>query len=240
MIIGIVGRSIDPQGNMCSQGTGKDTVADCLVDEFNCVKVALADEMKRFLLKLGFTREQLWGPSQFRNTLHPDGICTARHALRTLGTEWGRDMISRKLWTNHTVRQAQKLLTESDGRMYLPEEGIVPTLARVNGMLYIKVTAPQKPYSGVVITDVRFKEEIDGIKAAKGKVMLVQRRIDALPEGVDIEHESESDLNEYDASDRIWDEVLSNDGTLDDLRSLVRCLVGSRTFLPLFPGLSTQ
>lgn len=68
MIIGVVGRSVDPTGAMCSLGTGKDTVADLLVNTHKFQKIGMADPLKRFTKEVyGFTDEQLWGPSKFRN-----------------------------------------------------------------------------------------------------------------------------------------------------------------------------
>lgn len=49
-------------------GSGKDTVADMMIAGRNGVTIAQADPMKRFFQEgLGFTEEQLWGPSAMRN-----------------------------------------------------------------------------------------------------------------------------------------------------------------------------
>lgn len=49
-------------------GSGKDTVADRLVEEHGYVKIALADPLKRLGMHVfGFSEQQLWGPSEFRN-----------------------------------------------------------------------------------------------------------------------------------------------------------------------------
>jgi hypothetical protein len=57
-IVGISGKA----------GAGKDTVAAHLVEHHGFVRMALADEMKRFAKKVfAFTDEQLWGPSESRN-----------------------------------------------------------------------------------------------------------------------------------------------------------------------------
>jgi hypothetical protein len=86
MIIGLVGRSVDPSGAMCSLGTGKDTVADILAESFNFQKMGLADPLKRFCRDVyGFTREQLWGPSEFRNK--PDMRYPRQHVFVDNGWE---------------------------------------------------------------------------------------------------------------------------------------------------------
>jgi hypothetical protein len=49
-------------------GSGKDTVAGYIAENYNGVCVAQADPMKRFVKRLlGFTDHQLWGPSEARN-----------------------------------------------------------------------------------------------------------------------------------------------------------------------------
>ncbi len=55
---------------VCGQaGSGKDTVANYLA-EYGFVKIALADPIKRFgYLVFLFTEDQLWGPSQSRNSV---------------------------------------------------------------------------------------------------------------------------------------------------------------------------
>ena len=50
-------------------GSGKDTVASFIAKDMNGITIAQADPMKRFVAKtFGFTNEQLWGPSEARNT----------------------------------------------------------------------------------------------------------------------------------------------------------------------------
>src|SRR3954469_14034474 len=58
---------------ICGQaGSGKDLIADWFVTEKHYVKVAFADPMKRFARSLfGYSVDQLWGPSELRNTKAP-------------------------------------------------------------------------------------------------------------------------------------------------------------------------
>lgn len=53
-------------------GSGKDTVAGFVTKHLNAVTIAQADPMKRFAQNaFGFSRDQLWGPSEFRNGIDP-------------------------------------------------------------------------------------------------------------------------------------------------------------------------
>jgi len=49
-------------------GTGKDTIANRLIEQFKAIRIGLADPAKRHMADLyGFTEEQLFGPSEKRN-----------------------------------------------------------------------------------------------------------------------------------------------------------------------------
>ena len=99
-------------------GTGKDTVADILVERHNYVKVSMADPLKRFCCDaLDFSTDQLWGPSELRNK--PDDRykrksgekLTPRYALQTLGTEWGRDCYP-DIWVDYAIDVAERLFDD--------------------------------------------------------------------------------------------------------------------------------
>jgi hypothetical protein len=95
MIIGLSGLA----------GSGKDAVADELVAHCGFFKLAVADAMKEACARwFGWTEEQLWGPSHLRNEPDPAwGGLTPRHALQTLGTEWGRGLHP-DIWVEQVLR----------------------------------------------------------------------------------------------------------------------------------------
>lgn len=196
MIIGISGRA----------GSGKDTAADFLVREYGFVKVSLADELKRICKRVfAFSEEQLWGPSEKRN--EPDARyagLTPRRALQTLGTEWGRACYE-NVWVEYTLRMAAELLKDREleydartGSGYLPFSN--------------------NNYKGVVIPDVRFKNEIDGLRKGGAKLVRVKRPGAGLT-GAAGEHSSETEQDEV--PDSTFDFVLENDGSLEDLQKKI-------------------
>lgn len=213
MILGISGKA----------GSGKDTVADLLVQEFNFVKVSLADPLKRICRDVfAFTDEQLWGPSGKRN--EPDlrypqgwhrapegsgahdfqGYLTPRRALQTLGTEWGRECYP-DVWVEYAVRMARLVLDPKGGDL----SGSIGYDQR-HGPIVTNRTAA----SGVAIPDVRFKNEVDGLKKAGAKLIRVKRP-DAGLSGNAGAHRSEMEQDEIPDSD--FDFVINNDGSLEDL-----------------------
>ena len=64
-------------------GSGKDTVAAYIADKYNGVCIAQADPMKRFVKNLmGFSDNQLWGPSEARNTRVPQDFFSPKLSFR--------------------------------------------------------------------------------------------------------------------------------------------------------------
>ena len=183
-------------------GSGKDTIADRLVERYGFVKMANADLLKRMAQNaFNFTDAQLWGPSEMRNApdkryprehgpFTKDGKCsccgaqaevdttdaytplvprstppcflTPRFALQSLGTEWGRTCFP-DIWVKRVLEIANELLM---GRaLYTGMHGI-----HTRGIT-------QSGIKGVAITDVRFLNEVEAIKASGGKVVRVIRGV---------------------------------------------------------------
>lgn len=215
MIIGITGKS----------GAGKDEVAKVLVQDFLFVRVGLADPIKRILKDVfDFSDEQLWGSlknepdkryvSSVTNASHmlssegfkqyPDGevpqYLTPRHAMQQLGTEFGRHCYS-NVWVDHMVRTATKLLAGPYG--YDPKTGLLPGA-------YTKA-------AGVVVPDVRFKNEADAIRRAGGVVWRVLRddNTHAL-QGSCMLHASEQQQDAIEV-----ELTLANNDSLEELRGRV-------------------
>lgn len=89
-------------GVMGAAGAGKSTVAAGLVDRWGFRRVRLADGIKRMLRALDVGDEHVDGSRKLDP--HPL-LCgrSARHALQTLGTEWGRRLIGEDVWVLQLV-----------------------------------------------------------------------------------------------------------------------------------------
>ena len=78
-------------------GAGKSTAAERLTMVHGYTLVRFADPLKRMMLALGLSENDVY--SGDREAAHPY-LCgkSTRFAMQTLGTEWGRDMIGENLW----------------------------------------------------------------------------------------------------------------------------------------------
>lgn len=81
-------------------GSGKDTAAEYLIQNYGFKPVKFADALKDMLRAIGLTTEEI-EDRVLKEEPHPL-LCgrSPRHAMRTLGTEWGRDQIADNIWTN--------------------------------------------------------------------------------------------------------------------------------------------
>lgn len=140
-------------------GSGKSTVARYLAQHYSFSCVAFAAPMKRFCAEVfDFSRDQLYGSSTSRNAPDPrytrdDGVpLTPRYALQKLGTDWARHCHA-SVWVDLGLRTARKLMT-TPGLDYDDERGFL----NVGGYRC----------RGVAITDCRFKNELEAVRAAGG------------------------------------------------------------------------
>ncbi|WCD44202.1 putative deoxynucleotide monophosphate kinase [Xylophilus phage Lumi] len=79
-------------------GAGKSYLADYLVENYGAVKSSFASPLKKMLKCLGLTDAELWGDEkEIPNHKLLLGR-TPRHAMQTLGTEWGRQRIHPDIW----------------------------------------------------------------------------------------------------------------------------------------------
>jgi hypothetical protein len=218
MIIGISGLTFDKNNNRCSMSSGKSALAEILSKEYNFLNMSLADPMKRVCKDLfHFTDEQLWGPSKFRN--FPDlrywrndakEFLTARYALISFGTGWGRSCWE-DVWINYAIRTIKEI--ELNNWDYNEKCGI------------IKNKLPYK-LPGVIITDLRYYNEFKCIKDAGGALIRIKRPVEDLSLLFDlknINHSSEKDM--LDISDNEFNFIINNDGNLSDLKLKAQDLV---------------
>lgn len=146
------------------KGSGKDTAGSVFVDH-GWELMKFADPLKAMLRTLlemrgcGDTNRYIEGDRKESATPYFMGK-TARHAMQTLGTEWGRNLIDDALWIDTLERRAARAFASGQG---------------------------------VVVTDVRFPNEVAAIKRLGGRVFRVMRAHQGGPVKADL-HDSEDQV----------------------------------------------
>lgn len=175
-------------------GSGKGTVRDILVRDHGYHGFAFADALKDAVATI-FT----WP----RGLL--EGDSNASRAFRERVDVWW----SHKLGYEVTPRLIlQKFGTEACRHGIADNIWIAALEKRMHG------------YEDVVISDVRFSNEINFVRSAGGVIVRVKRGEDPTPEELSKLHVSETAWNSYTP-----DEIIHNDGTLDDLKGDVNIIL---------------
>lgn len=214
--------------------TFQDFLEELAVDKY-CGEEQSEWQIKKFADKLkdivciliGCTREQLedqefkntelgeeWWYYKFENkivsylnNLYPDTQhrtlqkylikTTPRLLLQLIGTECGRNIIHPDVWVNSLMVDYKVL---DDSPIYSGDKMIDQGLI----------------YPNWLVTDIRFPNEVKAIKDREGIIIRIER-----PGTETSDHYSETALDNY----KDWDEVIVNDGTMDDLLEKVKLIV---------------
>ncbi len=207
MLIGISGLA----------NSGKDTAADFLVGRYSFVKTSFADPMKKIAREaFGFSDEQLYGPSEARNapdTRYPrehgpfdvsGGRCRCCSVDIFLLDERGASRPQCYL----TPRFALQQLGTAWGRTCYPNVWVELAIRNAEG--------------DVVIPDVRFKNEVEGLRAAGAYLVRIVRP-DAGLKGSAGQHVSETEQASMPNS--MFDAVIQNNRGLRELEEAITDLV---------------
>lgn len=130
--------------------------------------------LKRMLEAMGVPKMHLYG-TQAEKAQSCEVLLgkSARHAMQTLGTEWGRKCIDPKVWLNCFNREVNRIAQEEN--KYNP-------------------LAPGS-YLGVLSDDVRFPNEVENIHEQGGLVLWLQGRRHSEDNEEQARHNSEQDLS---------------------------------------------
>lgn len=146
----------------------------------------------------------------FASLGHHYAQLSPRIMLQSLGTEFGRGVIGPDVWIDNLLSTADDVLA---GCHYEREEGFTGEIA--------------SPPSGIVVSDVRFSNELNRIHEVGGKVVKVTREsADKKSKKLGIVgHASEAEQKEFTAD--MFDAVLANEGTLPELYKSVDVLAAA-------------
>ena len=124
------------------KGSGKSSAASVLAEALPAARVRFAGPLKDMLRTLGLNDEEIEG--SLKEEPSPK-LCgqTPRHAMVTLGTEWGRQMIGEDIWVEAWKRAVRPHLER--GVDILTEDLRFPNeyeAVRSLGGIVVRVTRP--------------------------------------------------------------------------------------------------
>lgn len=174
--------------------SGKDICADVLVQEFCFSKIAFASPIKALVKELfNMTEEQVNG--KFKDTEDARYKFSPRWLMQYVGTDVFRKLYP-NIWVDLAIRKAtiQELVSKLEGRTS----------------------------SGVVISDVRFANEVYAIQQAGGRIWKIVRLGDTeevAPEAK--QHSSETELDKINI--KVFDAIITAEsGAITTLQDKVR------------------
>lgn len=171
-------------GVLGRKGSGKDTLSDYVCRKYGYKKMAFATPLKEACkILFNFTDEQV--NSDLKEVIDTKWSVTPRQALQYLGTDVFRNDI-------------KKILPDIDNNFWVKS-------------LFVKYTNFREVdnKTGIIISDVRFQNEIDYIHKNNGIIIKLTRPNN--PSSLDA-HESEKNIDNMNG-----DYTIINDGTIDDL-----------------------
>lgn len=177
-------------------GSGKDTVRNLLTGYLGYTGFAFADPIRTMLhclLEHGGIDDKYIESREFKEQVIPELGLSYRQLVQTLGTEWGRSLHS-DFWLRLAGAHMADLQADFEHMCELHEE---------HGSEYERA-APR-----FVISDVRFINEAEWIRARGGVIWRVERP-DAVPVRA---HASEAEIYHFKP-----DAVIDNSGDLEHLR----------------------
>lgn len=161
---------------------GKDTIAEYLVKKYNFVQISFAEPLKEVCRTLfGFSQEQLYG--SLKETVDESWGISPRNALQFLGTDIIRNQI-------------HKLIPNIEDKFW-----IRCMLAKINKL------KENDPDVKIVISDVRFPNEVDMIKEING---IIIRAVRPSISNIDC-HESEKLIDELNVNFELLNDLGLNE-----------------------------
>jgi hypothetical protein len=119
-------------------GSGKTTVARYMYEKYGYTVLRFADALKSMLVfGLGISPDNVYG----NNKSEPcEELCgnTVRHAMITLGTEWGRNLIHPDIWVVSVENKLKKEIKYSARRFFVIDD--VRFLNEANWLMRTKHT----------------------------------------------------------------------------------------------------
>jgi hypothetical protein len=168
---------------------------------------------------------EIWFENLF-TLAYKDGGLSPRKALQTLGTEFGRS-VNENVWVDYAINISKKILNNYDMSYsrtrgaYCNRENDIDFISNFDSPLNLNFNSTPQ-YETIVIPDFRFKNEV--MAARQNDIELIRvKRPNAGLDGSIGQHKSEQE--QLNIPDSLFNTIITNDGTLEDLYTIVSALL---------------
>lgn len=203
MLIGLIGK----------KGVGKDTVADYLVETRGYQKLAYADPLKSACRELfSFSEEQLNG--NLKEEIDPYWKVSPRQVFQFVGTELFRN-------------EMKRLIPDIENNFWIScmERRLLSLLKTEPLIQGHKGNEVQK--SNIVVSDLRFPNEVELIKKHGGMTIKIIRPESESPKLSSINFHSSEILTESLKSDFILQNFSTKDSLFQEMNSILKSILHS-------------
>lgn len=145
--------------------SGKTTAGKHLVEKHDYVRLRFANTLKDMLRAFGLTEAEVDGNLKELPCAKLGGK-TPVHAMQTLGTEWGREMIYQDIWVDALNRELERYVDAKltrfviDDLRFISEKEYVDSLRDKYNVLVVKIER-----DGVALGSHRSETETDKIES---------------------------------------------------------------------------
>ena len=173
-------------------GAGKSTAAAYLARQHGYTPLKFAAGLKAMMRVIGLTEAQIEGPLK---EVPSKLLCgqTPRHAMQTLGTEWGRNLIGTDFWANVWFDAAADVLDQG-GRVVVDDCRFENEAAKVRqlGGIVVRLDGRGAGIGGDHPSEAGL-QAADFVLDNSGSVAWLEHQLEARASGLNVEDGRASD-----------------------------------------------
>jgi hypothetical protein len=198
----VLENDVDLSGKMIigiigNKNAGKDTIGQYLCEKFGYTRYAFGDPVKQVCKTIFSLSDEQLNDRKLKETIDPRWDISPRHMFQRIGTEFAQFELFKLFPEIKQKLKYRELWVDVFEKWYQKSENKV---------------------NPVVITDVRFKHEVQKIKDLGGIILKVNRNNNA-----NDCHISELELNRIPKN--LIDYIIDNNYTIDDLYSQIDTII---------------
>lgn len=187
-------------------GSGKSTVSEYLVNNYNYEEYSFASPIKNIAINMGFDYNQVYGSQINKLEINKYWGISGREFMQKIGTEFGRNIIH-DILPNMNIGKSNSLWVK---------------IFEIKYENHVKTNNNKS----VVVSDCRFENEIQSIRDRGGYIIkIVRDKATPVANEKKIDDKIYNHSSEMHISNLYYDSVINNNTTKDDLFESIDCIL---------------